>query len=261
MNTQSFLFIFFLSLENPVFSHEDFYQVRACCAFNGPNFNNIEYTIMTSFNKQNMMQYNSTRGNWIGFTQYSHDNSYYWNKDPADALQRVLQKKLLCYDNLHHIRTMGNLSTTPTIRIKSLIKPDGRHPALLICSAYNFYPKQIQLTWLRNNQQVTKGVTYSDVIPVGDLYYHFHSHLEYSPAPGEKISCMVEHLTMSEPRVVVWDDSLPKKEKTKIVVGLIGLILGLVILISGFIYHKQKSAVYNSICQGEDIEGNQLKGT
>uniref|UniRef100_A0A3B3VYX9 HLA class II histocompatibility antigen, DQ beta 1 chain-like n=1 Tax=Poecilia latipinna TaxID=48699 RepID=A0A3B3VYX9_9TELE len=214
-----------------VFSEDDFYQVKACCSFNGPNFDKVEYILTTSFNKQKMMEYNSTRGNWIGFTDFSIVASYYWNRDPWDR----------------------NLSTTPSMRLKSVKQTDGRHPAMLVCSAYNFYPKQIKITWLRNDQEVTEGVSNTDAIPVGELYYQFHSYLEYTPTSGEKISCMVEHVTLSEPRIIVWNDSLPEGEKNKIIVGLSGLILGLVIFISGFIYHRKKSAVYNSIRQGEEM--------
>ncbi|KAK5615058.1 hypothetical protein CRENBAI_006378, partial [Crenichthys baileyi] len=120
---------------------------------------------------------------------------------------------------------------------------------MLVCSVYNFYPKQIQLTWLQNDQEVTEGVSYTDVIPDGKLYYQFHSHLEYIPTSGDKISCMVKHFTLFEPRIIVWSDSFTEEEKTQIVVGLCGLMLGLVILTSGFIYYKKKSALYNSVYQ------------
>ncbi|MEQ2282594.1 hypothetical protein AMECASPLE_002404 [Ameca splendens] len=253
MNSYSFLITLFIHLEHPVFSDEDFYQIKACCSFNGPNFNNVEYIIRASFNKNNMMEYNSTRGNWIGFTNYSIADSHYWNTDPLDALEKAMQKKLLCNDNIQVIQTIGNLSTTPTIRLKSVKHPYGRHPAMLVCSAYNFYPKQIQLTWLRNDQDVTEGVSYTDVIPDGKLYYQFHSHLEYTPTSGDKISCMVKHFTLFEPRVIVWNDSFTEEEKTQIVVGLGALMLGLVMLTSGFIYYKKMSALYNSICQGRAV--------
>ncbi|XP_014882089.1 rano class II histocompatibility antigen, A beta chain-like isoform X1 [Poecilia latipinna] len=255
MNAYSFLFTLFLSLQSQVFSEDDFYQVKACCSFNGPNFDKVEYILTTSFNKQKMMEYNSTRGNWIGFTDFSIVASYYWNRDPWDRLERLVEMRLMCYENINFIQTIGNLSTTPSMRLKSVKQTDGRHPAMLVCSAYNFYPKQIKITWLRNDQEVTEGVSNTDAIPVGELYYQFHSYLEYTPTSGEKISCMVEHVTLSEPRIIVWisDDSLPEGEKNKIIVGLSGLILGLVIFISGFIYYKKKCAVYNSVRQGEEM--------
>ncbi|XP_032443169.1 HLA class II histocompatibility antigen, DQ beta 1 chain-like isoform X1 [Xiphophorus hellerii] len=236
-----------------VFSEDDFYQVKACCSFTGPNFDKIEYILTSSFNKQKMMEYNSTRGNWIGFTDFSIVASHYWNLDPLDRLERAMEIKLMCYENIKYIQTIGNLSTTPTMRIKSVKQPDGRHPAMLVCSAYNFYPKQIQITWLRNDQEVTEGVSNTDVIPDGELYYQFHSYLEYTPTSGERISCMVEHVTLWEPRIIVWNNSLPEGEKTKIVVGLCGLIFGLVIFLSGFIYYKKKCAVYNSVYYSEEM--------
>lgn len=75
---------------------------------------------------------------------------------------------------------------------------------MLVCSAYNFYPKQIQMTWLLNGQEVTSPVTYSEVLSDGDWYYQIHSYLEYIPTPGEKMTCMVKHVTLSEPVLQVW---------------------------------------------------------
>ncbi|XP_043957088.1 HLA class II histocompatibility antigen, DQ beta 1 chain-like [Gambusia affinis] len=253
MKAYSFLFTLFLSLESPVLSEDDFYQVNACCSFSGPDFTRIEYILTASFNKQMMMEYNSTRGNWIGFTSISIAASHYWNADISDKFERLAEIKLMCYDNINYMQTTGSLSTTPTMRMKSVKQPDGRHPAMLVCSAYDFYPKQIQITWLRNDQEVTEGVSNTDVIPDGELYYQFHSYLEYTPTSGERISCMVEHFTLSEPRIIVWNNSLPEGEKTKIVVGLCGLILGLVIFLSGFIYYKKKCAVYNSVHYSEEM--------
>ncbi|XP_034750263.1 class II histocompatibility antigen, M beta 1 chain-like [Etheostoma cragini] len=121
---------------------------------------------------------------------------------------------------------------------------------MLVCSAYNFYPKQIRLTWLRNGQEVTLSVSFSEVMPDGDLYYQIHSYLESTPTQGEKITCMVEHFTLSEPMLQVWDPSLPASEWIKIAVGLFGLKLGFVMLSSGFIYYKKNSKANINLCQG-----------
>lgn len=49
------------------------------------------------------------------------------------------------------------------------------------------------------------------------------------------------------------DPSLPAAERIKIVVGLCGLVIGFVIVGSGFIYYKRKSDAYVTQYQGEDI--------
>ncbi|KAM4598205.1 H-2 class II histocompatibility antigen, A-U alpha chain-like [Polymixia lowei] len=38
----------------------------------------------------------------------------------------------------------------------------------------------------------------------GDGYYQAQSFLEYTPTPGEKLTCMVEHPSLSEPMLQVW---------------------------------------------------------
>lgn len=60
------------------------------------------------------------------------------------------------------------------------------------------------MMWMRNGQEVTTDVSYSDVMPDGDWYYQTHSYLEYIPTSAEKIACMVKHLGLAEPMFVVW---------------------------------------------------------
>ncbi len=84
-----------------VFSDEDYAQFRACCIFKGPGFEDIEYIIDQRFNMKLMMRYNSTRGNWTGFTAFSIEMAKQFTSDPHDAILRAFEKKILCTDNLH----------------------------------------------------------------------------------------------------------------------------------------------------------------
>ncbi|XP_051245004.1 rano class II histocompatibility antigen, A beta chain-like [Dicentrarchus labrax] len=245
MHMYNFLFGVFFSLFSPVFSDEDYSQFAACCTSKGPGFTDIEYIIKNYFNDKLLIEYNSTRGNWTGFTAYSIEEVKNWNSDPYNALQRSFEKKVLCTDNLHFAQQLDNVRAVPTVKLK-LVK----HQPMLVCSAYNFYPKQIRMTWLRNGQEVTSAVSFSDALPDGEWYYQIHSYLEHTPTAGEIITCVVEHLTLSEPALHVWDPSLPAPERVKIVVGLCGLILGFIIVSSGFIYYKKMSAAYCTFYQG-----------
>lgn len=84
----------------------------------------------------------------------------------------------------------------------------GIHPAMLMCSAYEFYPRMIQLTWYRDGKEVTGGdVVSSEELADGDWYYQIHSHLEFTPKAGEKISCVVEHASLKEPLELVWGEN------------------------------------------------------
>ncbi|KAK2898776.1 hypothetical protein Q8A67_010194 [Cirrhinus molitorella] len=82
---------------------------------------------------------------------------------------------------------------------------------MLICSAYDFYPKHIKLTWMRDDKEVTADVTSIEELANGDWYYQIHSHLEYFPKPGEKISCVVEHASSNRPMIYHWVTTVVEK--------------------------------------------------
>uniref|UniRef100_A0A8C7L1I6 Ig-like domain-containing protein n=1 Tax=Oncorhynchus kisutch TaxID=8019 RepID=A0A8C7L1I6_ONCKI len=115
------------------------------------------------------------------------------------------------------------LSVEPSVHL-SMTPHGDRHPSMLTCSAYKFYPKQIRVTWLRNGQEVPSNMTSSEELANGDWHYQIHSYLEYTPTPGEKISCMVEHTSFTEPKILHWDMSLPESERSKIAIGIAGLL-------------------------------------
>lgn len=105
---------------------------------------------------------------------------------------------------------------------------------------YDFYPKQIRVTWLRNGKEVTSDVTSTDELPNGNWLYQMHSYLEFTPRPGEKITCMVEHASLMEPKLYDWDPK-PESERNKIAVGSAGLLLGLVFFLPGLICYTKKN--------------------
>ncbi|XP_042182900.1 DLA class II histocompatibility antigen, DR-1 beta chain-like isoform X2 [Oncorhynchus tshawytscha] len=111
----------------------------------------------------------------------------------------------------------------------------------LVCSVHFFYPKHIRVTWLRNGEEVTSDVTSTDVLANGLWSYQIQSYLKYTPTTGERITCMVEHISQTEPKLYYWDPSLSKSEKNKIVIGVCGLLLGVVFVVAGLIYWKKST--------------------
>jgi len=73
-----------------------------------------------------------------------------------------------------------------------------------MCSAYEFYPKKIKVSWLRDGKLMTSEVTSTMEMADGNWYYQIHSQLEYTPKSGEKISCVVEHASSPQPIVKDW---------------------------------------------------------
>ncbi|XP_051800360.1 H-2 class II histocompatibility antigen, E-S beta chain-like [Acanthochromis polyacanthus] len=212
------------------------------CDFNSTELKDIEYISSYYYNKKEFIRFSSSLGEYVGYTEFGVKNAEAWNKDQAELSAMRAQKETYCQHNIGNwYSNVLSKSVKPTIRLYSTTPPSGRHPSMLVCSVYNFYPKTIKVSWFRDGKEVTSDVTSTEEMENGNWYYQIHSHLEYTPRSGEKISCVVEHASLKEPLRTDWDPSMPESERNKIAIGASGLVLGLVLSLAGFIYYKRKA--------------------
>ncbi|CAI5692271.1 unnamed protein product [Oreochromis niloticus] len=212
------------------------------CKFNSSELQDIEYIRSFYFRKIEFTRFDSSVGKYVGFTEYGVKNAEEWNKDQGDLAAMRAQKETYCHNNIGvDYQVALTKSTPPTVKLHSMTPASSQHPAMLVCSVYDFYPSKIKVSWHRNGQEVTSDVTSTEEMADGDWYYQTHSHLEYTPRSGEKISCVVEHASLKEPLKTDWDQSMPESERNKLAIGASGLILGLILSLAGFIYYKRKA--------------------
>ncbi|XP_026095614.1 HLA class II histocompatibility antigen, DP beta 1 chain-like [Carassius auratus] len=212
------------------------------CTYISLDLSDVELIISTSFNKAVQMQFNSTLGKYIGFTEIgmklAHLSSN--NNKILSHLNNLLHK---CkhYGEIGYPAIVNKL-VQPKIKLRSVKQVGGRNPAALVCSAFDFYPDQIKVSWLIDGKEMTTDAASIEEMANGDWYYQIHSHLEYTAKSGEKISCMVEHGTFNKPVIIDWDPSISETDRNKISIGAFGLVLGVITAAAGFMYYKKKSA-------------------
>nr|ABH09452.1 MHC class II antigen beta chain [Dicentrarchus labrax] len=212
------------------------------CDFNSTDPKNIEYIRSYYYNKLEVTRFSSSVGEFVGYTEWGLKQAKYWNSDTSYLAQMRGEKERYCLNNINiYYPNALDKSVKPYVVLSSVAPPAGKHPSMLVCSVYDFFPKHIRVSWLRDGQEVTSDVTSTDELADADWFYQIHSHLEYTPRSGEKISCVVEHASLREPLVTDWDPSMPESERNKIAIGASGLILGLILSLAGFIYYKRKA--------------------
>ncbi|XP_029695922.1 SLA class II histocompatibility antigen, DQ haplotype C beta chain-like [Takifugu rubripes] len=212
------------------------------CNFNSTDLKDIEYSSSFYYNKLMHARFSSSVGKFEGFTKYGMHQADYWNNMTSYLEQMRAEKERVCQHNIKiDYDNILSKSVEPTVRVHSVVPPAGGHPAMLVCSVYDFYPRYIKVSWQRDGEEVSQDVTSTDELADGDWFYQLHSHLEYTPRSGEKISCVVEHASLKTRLVKDWDPSMPESERNQIAIGASGLILGLILSLAGFIYFKRKS--------------------
>ncbi|KAL7824838.1 hypothetical protein SRHO_G00343990 [Serrasalmus rhombeus] len=235
----------------------DHYRITDCFTTSS-DLTDVEYIDTYYFNKDPYIQFNSTVGKWVGFTEHGVKSAERWNDD-LDLPQIRAEVDRYCKFNLN-INFCDVLEKTvkPRVKLVAEKQASGGHPAMLMCSAYDFYPPAIDVYWLKDGQKVTGDVTSTEETADGDWYYQIHSHLEYTPTSGEKISCVVDHISSKEPIIYDWDGSLPASEKNKFAIGTSGLVLGIILTAAGFLYYKKKSSGQNLVPSLYDVEDSPL---
>ncbi|XP_051965348.1 H-2 class II histocompatibility antigen, E-S beta chain-like [Xyrauchen texanus] len=212
------------------------------CIYSTSDYSDMVFMDDYLFNKDKVLQFNSTLGKFVGYTDLGVMNAERLNKDPNILQQYQANVDRFCRHNAQLFDSaVRDKTVEPTVKITSVKQSHGGNQAMLMCSAFRFYPQRITVSWLKDDKPVTSDVTSTEELADGDWYYQIHSHLEYTPKSGEKISCMVHHASLKKPKIVDWDPSLPESERNKIVIGASGLVLGIVIAAAGLIYYKKKS--------------------
>lgn len=76
----------------------------------------------------------------------------------------------------------------------------------LICFINHIYPPATEISWTKNGNPVTKGVSHSRYYPDEDQTFHQFSTLTFTPTETDFYSCTVEHSALEMPKTRTWGD-------------------------------------------------------
>ncbi|XP_051760015.1 HLA class II histocompatibility antigen, DP alpha 1 chain [Ctenopharyngodon idella] len=111
----------------------------------------------------------------------------------------------------------------------------------LICHVTGFFPPPVNVSWTKNNQIVTEGVSLSQYRRKNDGTFNIFSTLKFTPKEGDIYSCTVYHKSIQgRPKTKTWevDVALPSVGPAVfcgvgLTLGLLGVAAGTFFLIKG----------------------------
>uniref|UniRef100_UPI00398F37AD major histocompatibility complex class I-related gene protein-like n=1 Tax=Pristiophorus japonicus TaxID=55135 RepID=UPI00398F37AD len=102
----------------------------------------------------------------------------------------------------------------------------------LSCLVTGFYPRPIDVTWLRNGQEVPDVET-SDLLPNQEETYRVMKTIELSGDDGERYSCHIEHASLLQGLDVPWERASQGGLKVRIMIAAAAISLSLLAIIAG----------------------------
>ncbi|KAL8213442.1 UNVERIFIED_CONTAM: hypothetical protein K2H54_065250 [Gekko kuhli] len=135
----------------------------------------------------------------------------------------------ICVDWLRKYLDYGNetlqRTESPMVKVASKKGDDGRET--LFCQVYGFYPKEIEVSWMKDGEDRRQDTLTGGVIPNSDGTYHTWLSTEVDPKDRDHYRCHVEHDALQEPVDLAWEEPA----------SILGLILGIAggVLVAGIL--------------------------
>uniref|UniRef100_A0A2K6EY18 Major histocompatibility complex, class II, DQ beta 1 n=1 Tax=Propithecus coquereli TaxID=379532 RepID=A0A2K6EY18_PROCO len=232
-----------LMLSSPVAegrdSPEDFvFQFKGFCYFtNGTE--RVRLVTRFIYNLEEHLRFDSDVGEYRAVTPLGRPEAEYWNSQKDFLEQRRAELDTVCKHN-YEIEKGSILQrrVEPTVTISPSRTEALNHHNMLVCSVTDFYPGQIRVRWLRNDQEETAGVVSTPLIRNGDWTFQILVMLEMTPQQGDVYTCHVEHPSLQSPITVEWR-AQSESAQGKMLSGVGGLVLGLIFLGLGLVIRRR----------------------
>lgn len=112
----------------------------------------------------------------------------------------------------------------------------------LVCFVNHFFPPSINVSWTKNNQPVSEGVSLSRYYPNSDQTFHQFSTLTFTPNKGDIYTCTVEHVALESPKTRFWEPDVSDESHSVgwdiycalgLGFGLLGVAVGTFLIVKG----------------------------
>uniref|UniRef100_A0A8D2IQP5 Ig-like domain-containing protein n=1 Tax=Varanus komodoensis TaxID=61221 RepID=A0A8D2IQP5_VARKO len=187
------------------------HQTKHECRFsNATGRVQVRFLFRHIYDRTEIARFDSARGRYEALTPLGEPDTECWNsqKEVLEDARAAVDTFCWCNYGLPEAGRVVGRRVQPVVTI-SPTKDDPLSPrTLLLCTAASFYPREIEVRWLKNGRRATEGVFYGEDLHNGDWTYQTQVMLEDTPQRGEIYTCQVEHASLKTPITVHWGMAL-----------------------------------------------------
>ncbi|CAI5768969.1 HLA class II histocompatibility antigen, DR alpha chain-like [Podarcis lilfordi] len=157
-------------------------------------------------------------------------------------VQGALANIAVMKNNMEVLMKRSNRTRALNVAPSATVYPENAvelgDPNVLICFVDRFSPPVLNVTWLKNNEVVSKGVEETDFYPSVDNTFRKFSYLPFVAEQGDIYVCQVEHWGIPEGKMEkIWVSKAPSPipETMENVLCALGLAFGILGIIAATI--------------------------
>ncbi|KAL8213631.1 UNVERIFIED_CONTAM: hypothetical protein K2H54_067548 [Gekko kuhli] len=164
-------------------------------AYDGVDFltldmNTLTWTALVPQAEETKRRWENTLHNALFYKSYLEGPCVEWLRRYLDYGSETLQR-----------------TEAPVARVACKKGYDGRET--LFCQLYGFYPKEIEVTWMKDGEDRTAETLTGGVVPNSDGTYHTWLSIEVDPKEKDRYWCRVGHDSLLEPLELAWEEPAP----------------------------------------------------
>ncbi|XP_029441880.1 major histocompatibility complex class I-related gene protein-like, partial [Rhinatrema bivittatum] len=149
------------------------------------------------------------RVSWVPAMRGAEITTQRWNADRSIAERRKIYLEQMCIECLQkHVRNGAqelDRKERPQVRVWD--KKSNRVWTTLHCLVTGFYPREIEVKWVKNGQVTMQGMAAKEILPNHDGTYQIRASVDIDPQEEATYACHVDHSSLQESLSVLWGES------------------------------------------------------
>ncbi|KAJ7303297.1 hypothetical protein JRQ81_012238 [Phrynocephalus forsythii] len=129
----------------------------------------------------------------------------------------------------------------------------------LVCQAYGFYPKEIEVTWRKDGEVLHEDTFHRNTAPYPDGTYHAWLSISIDPKDRDQYRCHVEHASLAEPLVLAWEE--PASNLGLFAGCVVAIVLIAAVTAGSCIYFKKRQEGYKAPLKSDRGSSSSSRGS